>query len=549
MKVALNISIRRRIYLSFLLFVFLFVVNGVITIHTLNNNRELSKRLSGIIDPSLQSVDDFRKLVVESKMYITNWVFLSSREMDKVLLKKLHDTDYHRLKSKLNIYSSQWETRRWIDSLNSVYDRFEGLLSIEKTIMGSLKSVKDYGDPIAKLEARRNLEEEILPRTAAVLNSLNTIYTFGLRLRADENQKLEKSAMQLRMMIIILAITMICVGIILSMYMTKVIIGPINRIRYMLNDLGKGITQKISQNGKNDEIGMMIQSVNHLSEKLQTTATFAHEVGLRNFDMPFRPLGDEDTLGKALLAMRENLKNDEANLEIQNKELERKNIELEQFAFVASHDLQEPIRTTSSFVELLQKEYDGKLDERGNKYLDYIAQSSDRMKVLINDLLEYSRIGSKKELKQVDCNIVMNEVLADLGSAITEARAEITIVNLPVIGGYPTELKQLFQNLIMNAIKFTKKNISPQISISVRKIIGYWQFAFVDNGIGIPKEHNERIFVIFQRLHSRNEYNGSGIGLSHCKKIVELHKGKIWVESTPGEGSTFHFTIKQNNIL
>lgn len=233
----------------------------------------------------------------------------------------------------------------------------------------------------------------------------------------------------------------------------------------------------------------------------------------------------------------------EADLELKNKELELKNKELEQFAYVASHDMQEPLRTTSSFVELLQRQYQGKLDEKADKYLAFIAQSSDRMKILIKDLLDYSRIGRKKEIMRVDCNLMLNEVVADLGKAISEANVKIKADELPVINGYPTEMKQLFQNLIMNAIKFSKKDIPPEINISVQEKGRYWEFAFSDNGIGIEEEHQERIFIIFQRLHTRNEYKGSGIGLAHCKKIVELHGGKIWIESKPGEGTTFYFTI------
>jgi len=229
--------------------------------------------------------------------------------------------------------------------------------------------------------------------------------------------------------------------------------------------------------------------------------------------------------------------------EIANKELERKNKELEQFAYVASHDMQEPLRTTSSFVELLQQQYAGKLDEKADKYLSFIAQSSDRMKVLIKDLLDYSRIGRKKELTLVDCNSVVQEVLADLDTAIKEAKTEIEVGRLPVINGYPTEIKQLFQNLLINAIKFRKSDTPPQIKITASKKNGFWEFICKDNGIGIDEEHKERIFIIFQRLHTRTEYEGSGIGLAHCKKIVELHGGKIWVESAPWIGSTFHFTL------
>lgn len=237
------------------------------------------------------------------------------------------------------------------------------------------------------------------------------------------------------------------------------------------------------------------------------------------------------------------LKKSEADLDLKNKELERKNKELEQFAYVASHDLQEPLRTTSSFVKLLKQQYEGKLDEKADKYLSFIVDSSDRMKVLIKDLLDYSRIGIKNQLERVDCNSIIHDVMADIELVIRDFNAEIIYGDLPVINGYPTELKQLFQNLLINAIKFSRKDIAPKINISVNKTDGYWKFAFADNGIGIEKIHQERIFVIFQRLHTRSEYKGSGIGLSHCKKIVELHHGKIWVESEPGNGSIFYFTI------
>jgi light-regulated signal transduction histidine kinase (bacteriophytochrome) len=231
------------------------------------------------------------------------------------------------------------------------------------------------------------------------------------------------------------------------------------------------------------------------------------------------------------------------------RELERKNRELEQFAYVASHDLQEPLRTTSTSAELFHKQYKGKLDDRADKYLGFIMQSTERMRVLIGDLLEYSRIGKKKELNEVDCNLLLGEVLADLGTAIDETGAKIKTASLPVLNGYSTELKLLFQNLIINAIKFRKKGIAPEIEIRAEKSAENWKFSIRDNGIGMEQHHSEKIFIIFQRLHTRNEYPGSGIGLSHCKKIAELHKGKIWVESRPGLGSTFYFTIRDKLVL
>jgi PAS domain S-box-containing protein len=240
----------------------------------------------------------------------------------------------------------------------------------------------------------------------------------------------------------------------------------------------------------------------------------------------------------------------EININLEKKvqqrtaELETKNKELEQFAYVASHDLQEPLRTTSSFVGFLQEEYHGKLDNNADNYLTYISQASERMQTLIKDLLDYSRIGRKMILQDVDCNEILADVLADLSSAIEETNANISVPEaLPVVRGYATELKQLFQNLISNSIKFHQEKVAPVITISSQNIPGAWEFSFRDNGIGIEMQHHERIFIIFQRLHNRMEYEGSGIGLSHCKKIVELHGGKIWVDSQLGKGSNFQFTL------
>jgi hypothetical protein len=236
----------------------------------------------------------------------------------------------------------------------------------------------------------------------------------------------------------------------------------------------------------------------------------------------------------------------ERKVEQRTAELERKNKELEQFAYVASHDLQEPLRTTTGFVEALRKQYKGMLDEHADRYLDYIAQSSDRMKVLIKDLLDYSRIGREKQFIPVNCNDILTEVLADLATVIRESEATIHASDLPVINAYPTELKLLFQNLVSNSIKFRIPGIPPVIRIDVQPGKGYWKFCVEDNGIGIDPSHQDRIFIIFQRLHNRSDYEGSGIGLAHCKKIVELHGGEIWVESSPGKGSSFFFTIAEH---
>jgi len=310
----MNITIKKRIYWSFSFLVFIFVMNGCFTILTLMRNKKSSAILSRLIDPSLQGMEDFKKMMLESKMYTTNWVFLRFKGEDKESLKRLHNKDYAELKSRLNSYASQWTNKSWTDSLNRVYAGFERLLKIEKNIMASLKEFKDYDDPVTKLEAEREIEEDVLPRTADLMISLNNINTYEQEIREQLNNKLERSSRLLGKFIIVESIAIIFAGVLFSMYFAKEIIVPINKLKLIINDLGKGITRRIEYRTNGDEIGAMVRSVNNLSEKLKGTATFAHEVGIRNFDMPFQPLSDEDTLGKSLISMRDNLKTSEREL-------------------------------------------------------------------------------------------------------------------------------------------------------------------------------------------------------------------------------------------
>lgn len=227
------------------------------------------------------------------------------------------------------------------------------------------------------------------------------------------------------------------------------------------------------------------------------------------------------------------------------EELSRSNRDLEQFAYVASHDLQEPLRMVASYVELLERRYKNKLDKDANEFIAYAVDGANRMKGLIQDLLSYSRVGTQaKEFTPVNCSELFELVLSDLKLLIQETGVSVTCDEspLPTVVADALQLAQVLENLVRNAIKFRGEH-NPGVRLSVKAEGRYWIFSVKDNGIGIKPAYFERIFVIFQRLHSKEKYPGTGIGLAVCKRIVERHRGKIWVESEEGKGSTFYFSI------
>ena len=236
-------------------------------------------------------------------------------------------------------------------------------------------------------------------------------------------------------------------------------------------------------------------------------------------------------------------------LSLRTAELQRSNRDLEQFAYVASHDLQEPLRMVSSYTQLLGKRYAGKLDERADTYIHYAVDGANRMQALIHDLLKYSRAGTRQApLLPTSATAVVSDVLRSFELLISESGAQITVGELPEVLADRVQLTQIFQNLIGNALKFRREGVAHNVTLSAEPDDSsgraMWRFTVLDNGIGIQKEYFERIFVIFQRLHTREAFSGSGIGLAICQRLIERHGGQIWLESVPDEGSAFHFTLQ-----
>lgn len=273
----------------------------------------------------------------------------------------------------------------------------------------------------------------------------------------------------------------------------------------------------------------LLYSIRSLSVKLQEQEKTEREINARLQVELAERRSAEEKLGRTLI------------------DLERSNRELEQFAYVASHDLQEPLRKVGSFTELLERRYKDQLGPDADRYLEYIVDGAKRMSMLINDLLAFSRIGTRtRQFARADFNAVLQRTLDDLQYRIRESGAEITRTDLPVLTADETQIGMIFQNLVSNAIKFRSAE-PPRVHVAARQEGDEWVFSVSDNGIGIEPSYFDRIFVMFQRLHAKSEYPGTGIGLAICKKIVERHGGRIWVESAIGKGSTFYFTIPDSH--
>lgn len=279
-----------------------------------------------------------------------------------------------------------------------------------------------------------------------------------------------------------------------------------------------------------DEVGRLAASFRFMVERLKTA-----------FDALENTVSELRERESDLRTLNESL---EERVAERTQELARSNEELAQFAYVASHDLQEPLRMVTSYTQLLARRYRDKLDSDANEFIDYAVDGATRMQGLINALLDYSRVGSQgKEFEPVDCEVIFKEVTTNLKVAIEEIKAVVTHDPLPVVLADRSQLSRLLQNLIGNAIKYRGER-TPEVHVNAQCKNGEVLFCVRDNGIGIAPEHLERVFVIFQRLHTREEYSGTGIGLAVCRKIVERHGGNIWVESKVDEGSSFYFTIQ-----
>jgi light-regulated signal transduction histidine kinase (bacteriophytochrome) len=318
-------------------------------------------------------------------------------------------------------------------------------------------------------------------------------------------------------------------------FMNKVVLSEMRKTKEEV--FGKKIIEVAPEAYEHEGGRLVIETYRNVAKDGKTVnlglVEYSNHLVAGTYECSIHPIKD-----KYIYVMLRNV----TDLEKLKDDLELKNKELSQFAYLVSHDLKEPLRTMSSYIQYIKEEYQNQLDSNAEKLLGYISNAASRMAQLINDLLDFSKTDNEKVKTQVDCKKLIEIIQQDLSSKISETQTSIIVNDLPEITGYETELRLLFQNLISNAIKFTKPNVHPEVTISAVNNNG-WIFSVKDNGIGIANEHREKIFKAFKRLHSKNEYEGTGIGLAHCKKIIDMHEGHIWVDSEIGKGSTFNFFI------
>jgi two-component system, sensor histidine kinase len=361
----------------------------------------------------------------------------------------------------------------------------------------------------AEINTQRRIDEllsqvDIINERLTVLED-NFSYTLGEGSRWLENLVLT--------LLFIVALSVEITGLLLTISVSRGIQKGLDEIIGASKAIAKGNLNARARAYSQDEIGQLALSFNHMAEEL------AQSINRQN--------------------KTEELLKDYA------RKLEQSNGNLEQFAYVASHDLQEPLRTITNFARLLEEREKDELDATSKKYMNYVVNAAERLKRLIRDLLLFSRIGKQQELEQIDVREVLNEIVMDMSLFIQENNAEVRIQQMPLLKlSNKVEIKLLLQNLISNAIKYRRPDVLPVVEIwSEKRDDNGWLFCVGDNGIGIDPSFKEKIFIIFQRLHSENEYSGTGIGLATCKKIVELNGGTIWVESKPEGGSIFYFTL------
>lgn len=549
-------GINRLVLLGYLALIILFIITAAIIAHTLRQNTEIRQTISEKIDPSINKVQEFNLLITNSKMYTTNWVYLRSNEADKQALRKLISRDYPKLKVVLKDLSYYWKNPKEIDQLNNILGDYEELITVEKQIMGELDKFEHYDDPLKKFICESAIEENVIPISAQIKDELSVLETMLNKEKTDGEEILQKSNQNLKIMILLLVALFVVVSLLFSGFFANLITKPINDIRSIVLELGKGNIQDLEDSSREDEIGEMIRAVNILTESLRKTAVFAEKIGNREYNAEFTPLSEVDVLGHSLVTMRDNLERNERELtKAKDDALAAAQVK-SQFLSNMSHEIRTPMNAIIGISEMLVNE---KLPADVLENLNYIRNSGENLLVIINDILDFSKMEAGKIMfEKIDFS--PNSIFRHLDKTLTiQAKKKglaLTVKldnSIPVtLKGDPYRLNQVLTNLAGNAVKFTEKGKVEIIGKALKNWDGklLFEIQIKDTGIGIPQNKLESVFESFTqaKLDNTRKYGGTGLGLSITKRLVEMQGGTIEVESEEGLGTTFTIHLVYENV-
>ncbi|MGJ6961182.1 sensor histidine kinase [Streptosporangium sp. G11] len=500
-----------------------FMISAVVTIKSIEETREARETLVDVIDPAALRLLEISNAMTSQESSVRAY----GRTNEAVSLQ-----DYR------NAITAE---KASLDMLTSLLPRIP-----ERQVVGAevarLKETgeawrRDYADkviaavPTLKTEAARQNAAINATRFNEIRQSLTGLQNHLNRLHEAGVVRLDLGWQALYVALIGVALALVVAGVVAVLIVRYAVLRPLAELNQQVRAVAQG----------DFDHRLMVERPAELSELS----------------------GHVDAMRRRILAEWRRSSETQRKLEDQAAELRRSNGELEQFAYVASHDLQEPLRKVASFTQMLEQRYGDQLDERAKQYIAFSVDGAKRMQMLINDLLDFSRVGRMGgERTRIDANVPLRAALNNLGATIEDTGATVTHDELPEVHGNRAQLTQLFQNLIGNAIKFHSQD-PPVIHIGVRRDGDMWEFSCTDNGIGIDSKYTDRIFLIFQRLHGRDVYAGTGIGLALCKKIVEYHGGRIWVDTEDGEstetignsertatsGTTFRWTLPTGDLV
>lgn len=482
------------------MFIFILIVHSALGQIITKKAADTQVQLTTKIEPAVELLNDIKSANKELYLQVANKVVDSKNRTTYNRIKQIIEVDLPYYISNMVLLKKSLEPsdprNMHIDSVADYSTK-----SIEKIeeINALLLTAKDYSNSAKVARATDLLNNHLQVYSMQIDNGISFLRIRYKQELQNNVSELSNTLQSNSRFLLITSILFIGFGVVITYRNTRAIVKPINALMSSVRSIKQGnYDNKVSIKG-NDEFSVLGTAFNQMSESLKSSFN----------------------------------------------QIQTKNKELEQFVYIASHDLQEPLRTVNSFTELLEKDYRDKLDDRASTYIQFISQASQRMSLLVKGLLDYSRIGGNKELSKVDCNEMLENLKDDLSTLITKENAILEIDILPEIVVFKTEFRLLFQNLINNAIKFHKPNIPPIIKISSEEERDLWKFKISDNGIGIKENQREKIFGMFQRLNNQKEFAGTGIGLAHCVKIVKMHGGTIKVESQFDHGSTFYITISK----